>query len=136
MSSVRRYVSPRLLMPSRRSLPPEESWRGTKPNHAASWRPFLNVFASPILATSALAVIGPIPGIASSRRLCVLSRSLRLEAIPGIGPITASALVASIGDAKTFKNGRQLAAWNDKSLARSMQTQQSLLLNGLDRHKA
>ena len=37
--------------------------------------------------------------------------SLRLQAIPGIGPITASALVASIGDASTFKNGRQLAAW-------------------------
>ncbi|MCQ9186424.1 IS110 family transposase, partial [Streptomyces sp. IBSBF 2953] len=31
--------------------------------------------------------------------------------VPGIGPLTASALVASIGDAKNFKNGRQLAAW-------------------------
>jgi transposase len=37
--------------------------------------------------------------------------SRRLETIPGIGPITASAVVGSIGDAKTFKNGRQLAAW-------------------------
>ncbi len=37
--------------------------------------------------------------------------SRRLEAIPGIGPVTASALVASISDAKAFKNGRQLAAW-------------------------
>jgi transposase len=37
--------------------------------------------------------------------------SQRLQAIPGIGPITASALVASIGDARNFKNGRQLAAW-------------------------
>ena len=37
--------------------------------------------------------------------------SQRLQAIPGIGPITASALVASIGNASTFKNGRQLAAW-------------------------
>jgi transposase len=37
--------------------------------------------------------------------------SRRLEAIPGIGPLTASALVASVGDATTFKNGRQLAAW-------------------------
>jgi transposase len=35
----------------------------------------------------------------------------RIEAIPGIGALTASALVASIGDAKTFKSGRQLAAW-------------------------
>ena len=37
--------------------------------------------------------------------------SRRLEQIPGIGPITASALVASVGDAKNFANGRQLAAW-------------------------
>jgi transposase len=37
--------------------------------------------------------------------------SQRLQGIPGIGPLTASALVASIGDAKAFKNGRQLAAW-------------------------
>jgi transposase len=37
--------------------------------------------------------------------------SRKLAQIPGIGPITASALVASIGDAKSFKSGRQLAAW-------------------------
>jgi len=37
--------------------------------------------------------------------------SRKLAQIPGIGPITASALAASIGDAKSFDNGRQLAAW-------------------------
>ncbi len=37
--------------------------------------------------------------------------SQRLQTIPGIGPLTASALVASVGDAKVFKNGRQFAAW-------------------------
>ena len=37
--------------------------------------------------------------------------SQRLERIPGIGPITASALVASIADIHAFKNARQLAAW-------------------------
>jgi transposase len=37
--------------------------------------------------------------------------SRRLAEIPGIGPLTASALVASIGDARNFDNGRQLAAW-------------------------
>jgi transposase len=37
--------------------------------------------------------------------------SRKLEQIPGIGPITASALVASIGNAHNFANGRQLAAW-------------------------
>lgn len=40
---------------------------------------------------------------------CAVSQ--KLAQLPGIGPLTASALVASIGDAKNFKNGRQLAAW-------------------------
>lgn len=35
----------------------------------------------------------------------------RLQSIPGIGPITAALLIASVGDARQFKNGRQLAAW-------------------------
>ena len=37
--------------------------------------------------------------------------SRKLERIPGIGALAASALVASIADARSFKNGRQLAAW-------------------------
>ncbi len=37
--------------------------------------------------------------------------SRRLETIPGIGPITASALAASITDPALFKSGRALAAW-------------------------
>ncbi len=37
--------------------------------------------------------------------------SQKLAKIPGIGPLTASALSASIGDARSFKNGRELAAW-------------------------
>ena len=35
----------------------------------------------------------------------------RLVKADGIGPITATALVAALGDARHFKNGRQLAAW-------------------------
>jgi transposase len=38
-------------------------------------------------------------------------RSQQLMELKGIGPTTASALVASIGNAHDFKNGRQLAAW-------------------------
>lgn len=38
-------------------------------------------------------------------------QSRRLEEIPGLGPLSASAVVASVGDAKTFRNGRQFAAW-------------------------
>ena len=37
--------------------------------------------------------------------------SKRLATILGIGPLTASALVASVGDASNFKNGRSLAAF-------------------------
>ena len=37
--------------------------------------------------------------------------SCKLAEIPGLGPITASAIVATVGDAREFKNGRQLAAW-------------------------
>ncbi len=37
--------------------------------------------------------------------------SLRLASIPGIGPIIASALAASVPDASTFDSGRQFAAW-------------------------
>lgn len=37
--------------------------------------------------------------------------SRRLETIPGIGPITASAIAATVTDASLFKSGRQLAAW-------------------------
>jgi transposase len=37
--------------------------------------------------------------------------SRRLAQVPGIGPLTASALVASVGDARNFDSGRQLAAW-------------------------
>ena len=38
-------------------------------------------------------------------------KSQKLAQIPGIGPLTATALVASIGDARCFNNGRELAAW-------------------------
>lgn len=37
--------------------------------------------------------------------------SQRLEAVPGLGPLTASALVASVGNARNFKNARQFSAW-------------------------
>jgi len=37
--------------------------------------------------------------------------SRRLATIPGVGVITATALVATIGDASQFRSGRQLAAW-------------------------
>lgn len=56
------------------------------------------------------------------RRLAVYNRRIRnlfrsnemcqrIGKIEGIGPITATALVAAVGDRTCFKNGRQFAAW-------------------------
>jgi len=53
--------------------------------------------------------------LAYDRRIEVLAReseaAQRLMAIPGIGPVTATAIVATVGHATEFKNGRQFAAW-------------------------
>ena len=35
----------------------------------------------------------------------------RLQQIPGVGPMTATALVAAVGDGSHFRNGRELSAW-------------------------
>ncbi|MGF6872674.1 transposase [Paraburkholderia sp. MM5477-R1] len=39
------------------------------------------------------------------------SEAQRLMAIVGVGPLTASAAIATVGDARQFKNGRQFAGW-------------------------
>jgi len=48
-------------------------------------------------------------------RIAALARASapaqRLMKIEGVGPVTATALVASVGDARVFRNGRQFAAW-------------------------
>jgi transposase len=47
--------------------------------------------------------------IETQARLCEPAR--RLMQLRGIGPTTALAIVATVGDAREFKNGRQFAAW-------------------------
>jgi transposase len=42
-------------------------------------------------------------------RQCALSH--KLQKIPGIGPLCATALVATVADARSFANGRQMSAW-------------------------
>jgi transposase len=48
-------------------------------------------------------------------RICGHARSnepaLRIQQLSGVGALTASAVVATIGSAKDYRNGRQLAAW-------------------------
>jgi hypothetical protein len=68
--SHRKYRLPCFDIPPRRSLPPVECCLGTRPIQAARLRPDENAFQSPTSATRAVATIGPIPGISSSRRLC------------------------------------------------------------------
>jgi transposase len=38
-------------------------------------------------------------------------RAKRIRQVSGIGPISASAIVASVADAREFNNGRQFADW-------------------------
>ena len=49
------------------------------------------------------------------RQLSQLAReddvAQRIQTIPGVGPLTASAIIASVGNAAEFSNGRQFAAW-------------------------
>ena len=46
------------------------------------------------------------------KALCAQSEDCqRLLTIPGVGLLSATALVAAIGDIRAFKNGRELAAW-------------------------
>ena len=53
--------------------------------------------------------------LAYDRRIEALARASeaaqRLMAIPGIGSVTATAIVATVGHATEFNNGRQFAAW-------------------------
>jgi len=42
---------------------------------------------------------------------CADTACARLAAVPGIGPVIATALAAAVGDAKAFGSGRHLAAW-------------------------
>ena len=49
------------------------------------------------------------------QRIQVLAQAMpgaqRLMQVEGVGAITATAVVATVGDAKVFRNGRQMAAW-------------------------
>jgi transposase len=74
----------------------------------SSARSILDVLARQYSAIGA--EIGSIDkSILAWHRSCEASR--RLEEIPGIGPIVATALVAEIGDWSAFRSGRSLAAW-------------------------
>jgi transposase len=70
-------------------------------------------FSLEVLARQYIAIATEI-GVLEKRihawhRSCEESR--RLEEIPGVGPIVATALIAEVGDWKAFASARSLAAW-------------------------
>ena len=70
--------------------------------------------AALILLLETLEVLGGrIDAIEQEIRACHRADpvSRRLDAIPGVGPIIASALVATVGDPHVFRSGREFAAW-------------------------
>jgi transposase len=96
-----------------------------------SWRALL-AQAAPVLADESTC---PVPGLlrgellrqleglrALTSRMAELERQIgswqrresecqRIAAIPGVGPLSATAIVATIGDARTFRSGREFAAF-------------------------
>jgi transposase len=56
----------------------------------------------------------------------------RLMGAPGIGPITASAMVAAIGDGSTFARGRDFSAWLGL-VPRQMSTGDRTILGGISK---
>lgn len=50
-----------------------------------------------------------------SKRLCAMLKQnqqmLAVQDVPGVGILTATAIVATVGDVSTFKSGRQFASW-------------------------
>ena len=71
---LRRYRSPIFDIRPSRSFPPLDDCRGTRPRKAANSRPDLNMDGSVTLATIAVAVIGPMPGMVARRLLAGLAR--------------------------------------------------------------
>ncbi|GAJ15750.1 unnamed protein product, partial [marine sediment metagenome] len=73
----------------------------------------LTRFACQALVVQLVAVQGQIDLL--ERRLCVEHRasevSRRLETIPGIGVIGATAIAATVTDPKAFSSGREFAVW-------------------------
>jgi transposase len=44
-------------------------------------------------------------------RIAEFARAGRLMAVEGVGPLTATALIAAVGNERQFRSGRELSAW-------------------------
>lgn len=84
--------------------------------HLEGDRPGMPDLASGILGTVCYQFIGVHERIKGYSKMIeqhamLNANARRLMRMPGVGPITASAIVATIGDAKQFRTGRDFAAW-------------------------
>ncbi|MBL3563302.1 IS110 family transposase [Rhodovulum sulfidophilum] len=84
--------------------------------HLGGDHPDMPELANGILGTLCHQLVGLNTRVAGYTRMIeqhamMTADARRLMRIPGIGPITASAIIATIGDAKQFRTGRDLAAW-------------------------
>ena len=60
--------------------------------------------------------------------------SRRLDDIPGVGPVLATALVASVADPMAFRSGRDFSAWIGSVTEAELEQQQSCLTLHRTRH--
>src|SRR3954452_13279357 len=89
--SRRKYWLPRLDMPPNRFLPPVEFCRGTRPSHAANSRPRRNPLGSATIAATAVAIMGPMPGIVAKRWLTELLLGQAISCFSRTVPLLRSA---------------------------------------------
>jgi transposase len=76
-----------------------------------SWRALL-AQAAPILAdASRVEIPDLIRGELQQQLQGLRELTGRIEAIPGVGPLSSTAIMASIGNARTFRSGREFAAF-------------------------
>jgi transposase len=55
-------------------------------------------------------------------------RARRLMTVPGVGPLIATALIATVGDARQFRSGRELSSWLGLVLREHSSGQRTILL--------
>jgi transposase len=89
-------------------------------NFTERWHPFFSADLMPLLANETITELYErmlkLDGkaVEDARKISRLAGqsevARRLMQIEGIGPITATALLASVGDGKLFRNGREFAA--------------------------
>ena len=55
-------------------------------------------------------------------------RARRLMTVPGVGPLIATSLIATVGDARQFRSGRELSSWLGLVLREHSSGQRTILL--------